>query len=493
MASAVDMKRFGLGLLAMALMAALVFFGTGLHPFWPCMWFAPLPVLLFAGRASWWGAALTAGFGLMLGYLNLWPVFHDLLHVPAPIMAQIYLSEGIMFALAVCLYRALLRRGAHWSALFSVPVVVVCFEYLLNVTSPHGTAGSLAYSQLGFLPFLQLATVTGPWGMSFLVLAFPTALAIGLYLYPSEPKQALKVVGGTAAVLLLVLVLGAVRLHMPVHGPLVKVGLVASDGVNGENDDVLGPGAPANKLFAQYAGPVQALAAQGAQVVVLPEKIAVVLDQTEADTDAFFQKLVDDSGAAVVVGELRIRHESRPDLKKRYNEARVYMPGRPPQSYDKEHMLPPFESNLTPGDSLTVLPRLDATWGVAICKDMDFTPLSADYGRKGVGMMLVPGWDFVLDWVQHGHIAILRGVESGFSVVRSAKGGSLYVSDDRGRVLAEVRSDSAPFATLSATVPAGHDETVYDTMGDWFAYLGLLLLAAVLVRLSVLWKRPGAL
>jgi apolipoprotein N-acyltransferase len=486
------MKRLALGLLATALTAALVFFGTGLHPFWPCMWFAPLPVLLFANRASWWGAALAAALGLMLGYLNLWPVFHDLLHAPAPILAQIYLSEGIMFALAVLLYRALLRRGAHWSALLSIPVVVVSFEYLLNVTSPHGTSGSLAYSQLGFLPFLQLASVTGPWGMSFMVLVFSTALAIGLHLYPAQPKQALKLVGGTVAVLLLVLALGAVRLHAPMHGPQVQVGLVASDGANGENDDVLEPGAPADKLFAQYAAPVQALAAQGTQVVVLPEKIAVVLDQTEADTDALFQKLVDNSGAALVVGELRIRHEGQPDLKKRYNEARVYLPGRPPQSYDKEHMLPPFESNLTPGDSLTVLPRLDATWGVAICKDMDFTPLSAEYGRKGVGLMLVPGWDFRLDWVQHGHIAILRGVESGFSIVRSAKQGSLYVSDDRGRVLAEVKSDSAPFATLSATVPAGHDETIYDTMGDWFAYLSLLSLLALVVRLGMLWKRPPA-
>ena len=113
-----------------------------------------------------------------------------------------------------------------------------------------------------------------------------------------------------------------------------------------------------------------------------------------------------------------------------------------------------------------------------------------DYGKKGVGLMLVPGWDFFLDYIQHGHIAILRGVESGFSIVRSAKGGSLYVSDDRGRILAETTSDSAPFATLLVTVPAAHDETFYDTMGGWFAYLSILMLAIVLVRLYVLRKKP---
>jgi apolipoprotein N-acyltransferase len=492
MASVLDMKRLGLGLLATALMAVLIFFGTGLDPFWPLMWFAPLPVLLFANRASWWAAALAGGCGVMLGFLNLWSVIHGLLQVPPPILAQIYLSEGIAYALAISLYRALVQRGAHWMALLAFPAAVVSFEYFLDVTSPHGTSGSLAYSQLHFLPFLQLATITGPWGMSFLLLAFSTAIAVGLHLYPVRPMRALQLVGGTVAVLILVLALGTVRLYSPVKGPMVKVGLVASDGVNRENDDVLEPGAPADKLFAQYAAPVQALAAQGAQVVVLPEKIAVVLDQTEPETDAFFQKLVDQSGTAIVVGELRIRNEGKPPLKKKYNEARVYLPGRPPLSYDKQHMLPPFESNLTPGDSLTVLPRLDAVWGVEICKDMDFTPLAAAYGKKGVGLMLVPGWDFVADWLFHGHMAIMRGVESGFSIVRSAKQGSLYVSDDRGRVLAEVKSDSAPFATLLVTVPAVHDETFEETMGDWFAMLSVLLLVLALGRLGMLWKRPHA-
>ncbi len=486
MASVIDVRRLGLGLGAVLLTAAMVWFGTSLHPYWPLMWLAPLPVLLFAHRASWWGAALVAGFGFMLGYLNLWVLFHDLLQAPPPILVQIYLSEGIAYALAVCLYRALLRRGAHWMALLAFPAVIVCFEYLLNVTSPHGTAGSLAYSQLGFLPFLQLATITGPWGMSFLVLAFSTAIAISLHLYPTAPRQALRVGGAVAAVLILVLVLGTMRLYTPQHGPQVKVGLVASDGAHGEYDQVLDPGTPADKLFADYAAPVRALAAQGAQVVVLPEKIAVVVDQTLAETDAFFQKLVDSTGAGIVVGVIRAADG------KGFNEARIYLPGRPPQSYDKQHMLPPFESNLTPGKSLAVLARSDATWGVEICKDMDFTPLSSDYGNKGVGLMLVPGWDFVLDYIQHGHIAILRGVESGFSIVRSAKQGSLYVSDDRGRVLEEVKSDSAPFATLLATVPAAHDETFYDTMGDWFAYLSILLLVGTLVRLWMLWKAPAA-
>ena len=113
---------------------------------------------------------------------------------------------------------------------------------------------------------------------------------------------------------------------------------------------------------------------------------------------------------------------------------------------------------------------------MAICKDMDFTALSRKYGHDGVGLMLVPAWDFNVDRAWHGHMAVMRGVEDGFSITRAAKNGYLTASDDRGRILAEVRSDSAPFATLMAKIPVAHDATIYLAMGDWFAWLAIAIL-----------------
>jgi apolipoprotein N-acyltransferase len=152
-------------------------------------------------------------------------------------------------------------------------------------------------------------------------------------------------------------------------------------------------------------------------------------------------------------------------------------------SYNKHHLLPPFESPLTPGTALVTLPKHAETWGVAICKDMDFTPLSRKYGRAGVGLMLVPGWDFNVDRNWHGHMAVMRGVEDGFSLVRAAKNGYLTVSDDRGRVVAETRSDAAPFATLIASVPAVHSATIYLLLGDWFAWLACAMLVFTIFQL----------
>jgi apolipoprotein N-acyltransferase len=151
-------------------------------------------------------------------------------------------------------------------------------------------------------------------------------------------------------------------------------------------------------------------------------------------------------------------------------------------------MLPPFESNLKPGTTTTILPETSPRWGVAICKDMDFTQLSRQYGKEDAGLMLVPAWDFRMDRWWHGHIAVMRGVEDGFAIARAAKDGYLTVSDNRGRILAETRSDSAPFATLLADVPTTHDRTVYLLFGDWFAWFAVALLAFACVQLFRLRK-----
>jgi apolipoprotein N-acyltransferase len=474
-------------ILVAAATALLLWLGNGLDPWWPLMWFAPLPVLWFALRCSWWVAGLTAVAGWLAGCFNLWGYFH-LIGMPFAAWLSIFGAVAIIAAGAVLLFRALVLRGAVWSGLLAFPAAWVAMEWVRNVTTPHGTAGSIAYTQLKFLPFLQLASITGPWGMSFVLLLFPAALAIGLHLRKSAPKQALRVVAATLVVLAAVLVFGTIRLAMTPRGQQVKVGLVASDTL--ENVNVAGSGADTGRLFASYAAEAERLAAPhdgqaGAQAIVLPEKLGVVMDSENGTADPIFQRLADRTGATIVVGEVHVAPPAK------YNQARIYQPKEPVLSYDKEHMLPPFESSLTPGTALVTLPRHAGAssamaaqkWGVAICKDMDFTPLSRKYGRMGVALMLVPGWDFNVDRGWHGHIAVMRGVENGFSLVRAAKDGYLTMSDNRGRVVAETRSDAAPYATLLASVPAVHSATVYLLLGDWFAWVACALLVFALAQL----------
>jgi apolipoprotein N-acyltransferase len=274
-----------------------------------------------------------------------------------------------------------------------------------------------------------------------------------------------------------------VRVATPQLGPLVKVGLIASDAQG--NRDIASAGTDTERLFREYAAEAEKAALQGARVLVIPEKLGVVVDPETRTTDTFFSGLADKTGAVIVAGMVRATAQRGATGRELYNEARVYAPGRAPLSYDKEHMLPPFESQLKPGTTLTTMEETSGTWGVEICKDMDFTPLSREYGVLGTGLLLVPAWDFGVDRTLHGHMALMRGVESGFSMARAAKLGFLTVSDNRGRVLAERRSDAGGrFTTLVAEVPVEHARTMYLRFGDWFAWVMVAVLAGCLGRLS---------
>ncbi len=106
--------RAGIALTVFVATAALVYFGNGLAPRWALMWFAPLPVLLFAlGRPAWQAGFVAAGAWLA-GGLNLWSYFQDLGLAVAWFL--IFGLAALVFATGVLLTRALARRGAVWSA-----------------------------------------------------------------------------------------------------------------------------------------------------------------------------------------------------------------------------------------------------------------------------------------------------------------------------------------------------------------------------------------
>lgn len=481
MASATaNLRSIVVGALAVTGTSILVWFGNGLDPWWPCLWFAMLPVLWFSLRSSWWSTVLVAMTSMLLGGLNLFGYLHHVLGAPIMVWVQIYGAIAIVFAAAVVLFRALVFRRAVWSALVVLPAMWVTLEYVRNLTGPHGTACSIAYSQLRFLPFLQLASITGPWGMSFVLLLLAPAFVIAMHLWNTQRQQALRILGITVGLIAVVLIYGAVRLVQPT-GKTTRVGLIASD--EGQYAHIVDPGEPAEELFRAYAPHIQALAAQGVQTIVLPEMLAVIVDPHKETADSILQPLADQTGTTIVAGTI---HVVKPFT---YNQARIYSPYGAMASYNKHHLLPPFESRTTPGTSMAVLPRDGETWGVAICKDMDFTQLLRRYGQAGAGIMLVPAWDFVVDRSWHGHIAVMRGVEDGFSIVRSAKGGYLTVSDSRGRIVAERRSDAASFSTLIADVPVEHHATPYLLLGDWFPWLAMGLAVFTLLRLS--WRRSS--
>jgi apolipoprotein N-acyltransferase len=456
-------------ILAVLTTAALLLVGNGMNPVWPLMWVAFIPVLLLAAETtSWRVAAGAAALSILLGSLIMLYYLHFALHLPVIAWLIPFSIASLLFATGVLLFRGLLHRGAVFSAMIALPAFWTVCEYLASFAPTNGTAGSLAYTQERFLPILQVASLTGPWGITFLLLLFPSAVVSGLYLRRRRLSQAAPVVGLASAVLAGAVLFGAIRLTAPNPQQSVRVGLLDTDTV------VFAKEAPAmQNLIRSYAEQAEDLARQGAKIVLMPEKTGLLLDRDTKIVDPVPQSVADRTGATLVIGVLHVAGRDS------FNEARIYTPYLLIATYDKQHMLPPFESNLTPGTSLALLPKQAVPIGVAICKDMDFIHPALDYGRTGIDLLLDPAWDFNIDRTWHGHIAIMRGVEGGYAIAHAAKDGFLTATDDRGRILGELRTNSGAFASLLVDVPLRHDQTVFDRYGTWFPWMaGLLLLAA---------------
>jgi apolipoprotein N-acyltransferase len=159
------------------------------------------------------------------------------------------------------------------------------------------------------------------------------------------------------------------------------------------------------------------------------------------------------------------------------NVALAFLPDGSVFDYDKRHLLPPGENKFTPGRRPGLLGGDQA---VAICKDMDFERTVRSDMRQGVVRILaVPANDFIKDDWLHGRIAMMRGVENGFALVRSAANGIATVSDAQGRVLASARTYTPGLTVIRASVPLGPGPTLYTSIGDVFAWVCLALTAAL--------------
>src|SRR5206468_2267238 len=133
-----------------------------------------------------------------------------------------------------------------------------------------------------------------------------------------------------------------------------------------------------------------------------------------------------------------------------------------------------------PGDKPIVLDKPPGRWGLQICKDMDFPRLSRDYAAQGANLLLVPAWDFNLDGWLHARMAVLRAVENGFALARSARNGLLTLSDNRGRIIAEGETVPDRFVSINGKVNVSREQTFYTRVGDWFAWLCVAMFVVLL-------------
>ena len=458
--------------------AALLYLGTGLHPICWLLWVAPVPVLTIAARLRAGVAFLLAAVTWLIGEMNQWNYFTHGIGLPLPLIMVLLLVPAIAFGLGVLFVRGFLRDGSIFLAALALPVYWVAYEYLTEIGSPHSTFGNLAYTQMNALPIIQIASLTGIWGISFIVFLFAGTVAV-LLNGAGKPgrRRALAVTVGT--VIGAVFLYGQWRLHSSPPAPSIRVTLIAKDV---PISVYLGPEEQTLELMHAYADEVRRVTPAGTEVVVLPEKIGRVSESSLAQVDALFSSAAAATHSAIVLGLVRRTPSAA------FNSSRFYSAaGKLEANYDKHHLVPGIEPE-KPGDQRVTLDQPSGRWGLQICKDMDFPKLSREYAGEGASLLLVPACDFNLDRWLHARMAVLRAVENGFALARSARNGLLTLSDNRGRILAEAATVPGRFVSITGTVSVPREKTFYTQTGDWFAWICVTVFGALLV--SRFFPRP---
>jgi apolipoprotein N-acyltransferase len=447
-------------IVAALITGALLAQAYGLNPLWPLAWIAPIPMLIAVVGASRLGAFV---YGAVAGIASMALMFSYFFELGGLVPTLIVtLVKALIWGGLASAVRAAARHLPSAAAVFVFPALTAGLETLVSVASPHGSAGSLAYSQMDFLPMIQAAALGGAPAITFVVTLFASLIAF------LSAKRAFVTALATALIVAGALGFGYVRLNAtPASPDTIQAALIAGDQFDGIPMDW-------RSVWNAYTPQIERAADNGRRIVLLPEKIAHLPPGDRAAAIEQLAEIARRRDILVVAGADDEAENGR------FNRAFAFA-RNDWLSYDKRHMIPGFESHFDSGSAPLIFERDGVRYGVAICKDMDFPALGREYA--GVDVMLVPAWDFTDDAWLHSRMAVLRGVENGYAIARSARNGVLTVSDGYGRVIYE--APSGPQTAYNVELPAsGPGRTLHSRIGDAFGW-SMLALAALLVLWSV--------
>jgi apolipoprotein N-acyltransferase len=441
-----------------------------------------------AAVANYYAQPLSVGIGLFIG---VWAV------MVAP-----------WVLLFTACYRALARRrgaalpllaGAAWAGAELARVRLLAGE-------PFGLLG---YTQTGFVPVMQIADITGVYGISFVLAAVNVALAevwLAVALRRRLVRDALCGLALAAAAVVLVAVYGVTRLHSsttfrpdgaPTHVAIVQGNL---DLGSQWRSDFYG-----RNLDVYLRLTLQALRDAGPALVFWPESSMTFFLADEPLYQKAIGQILSPSGAQLVAGGPRVFGSGVPRY---YNSAFLVAPdGRVLAWYDKQRLLPfaeyfPFASidllrrefarvrQFTPGGSAHLLPAVAGLAGVVICNEVMFGEIAGARVAAGAGYLVNLTND---SWLGDSKFAAqaldmgrMRAVEQRRYVVRVSTSGPSAIIDPLGRVTAATASSSR--MTIGGTIQAGNAVTLYGRVGDVFGILcaavPLLVLATAAVRVG---------
>lgn len=476
--------RFVSALLSGSLLA-LAFPGTG-DQGWLAL--GALVPLLLAVEGAHWRRTGVLGFasGLIFWLATIpWiaPTMVRYGDLPGPLAVLVLLGLAGYLALYSAAFSALLSRIPLRSGALYVVVVAslwVALEFLRTHLLTGFPWNLLGYSQQQNLPMIQVAAITGVYGVSFVVVAVNAGLARVLQVRGNWTK-AVAPVG--AAVLFWGLAVGSGWLRtLPENTkPSIPIAVVQGNIEQGVKWD------PAwqEKTLAAYRGLTLEAARERPKLVVWPET-AVPFFLREDSRRAEVEALAREAGVYLLVGA-----PDRQGGQPRNSAFLVGPDGRMLGQYDKRHLVPFGEyvplrrllffvnvlaggaiGEFAPGREATVFSTPLGRFGVVICYEAIFPDEVREFFRGGADFLVNMTNDA---WfgrsaapAQHLAMAAFRAVENRAYLIRAANTGiSAIVAPD-----GQIARASGLFATevISAAIAPRAGASFYTRYGDVLAW-----------------------
>jgi len=457
-------------------------------------WLALVPLLVAMqrrdGRGAGWLAYLAGGAASigLLYWTGLVVVQFGGLSPALGAGAMVLLAAvvGLFYALFGAVV-GLWLRAFGGQAILLAPVAWVAVE-LVRARGPLAFPWCLlGYSQHAWLPIVQVAALTGVYGVSFLVVAVSSAIAYALVV---RGRRGVVAVGGAAALVAGALVFGWWRLATPPAVETMRVGLVQAAIPQDEKWSV----DLAWRNIGWQVALTREAAEEGATLVVWPEsavpfyydwtpEVAQELSGLVRETGTYLLFGNDDreglaSDARVWVGAKLLDPRGRVVL--RYHKIRLvpfgeYVPMQPLLGALGVEKLVQEVGAFTPGTEARLGRVGQRSVGVTICYEAIFPDLARRFVAGGADLLANvtnDGWYGTTSApYQHFAMARLRAVENGRSLVRAANTGISALIDPRGRVIAASRLMERRIVV--GDVPLATEITPYARWGDVLAWLCL--------------------
>ncbi len=465
-------------------------------------WFAFIPLLLAIGKKNprqafrlGFVAGLVAYAGIFY-WVNI--VMTTYGKLPWLVSVCLFMLLAAYLALYTGAVAYLVRKGAAKgiSPLISFPFLWTGFEFVRAFAMTGFPWASLGHSQYRTLPLIQIADVTGVYGVSFLI-----ALAnVVLYrmLRGVVGKDSAPYPTRSAIVLLLLMVLtlgyGFNRLNSKESGELQRVVLVQGN----IPQDVKWDPEFQETTVGIYERLSRKACSSGGSLVIWPESALPFYLQAEEKYANRVKALAGELNSCMVVGSPAFEKDG---ARVRYlNSAFLLAPdGEVLGRSDKIHLVPfgeyvplqrllPFVSKLvagigdfSPGERIVPLNTGRGEIGVLVCFEGIFPELARAYVQAGSRLLVNITNDA---WFgrssapyQHLSMTVFRAVENRVPLVRAANTGISAAIDSKGHILGMTPLFQEAF--LTAEVNMGTGRTVYTRYGDVFAWFCLAVSAVI--------------